>query len=204
LAAPFPQANQLLSSDDFRLPLETDASVEDFELALAGMRPAFDKALLEWRTKIEQTLLKLLPNEELFGDEELPKQTPDKTLISAPLSIPEFAILVEGQPIDNLPLDAQRLLRADAVFSRARSSTYYPDGFTNTPDYFIDCTSHNIRASKMAKALLTALGHPDATYLQLKAAGLSFACGRCEGRKCVTWSRLVCSPAILLSPVKHC
>jgi hypothetical protein len=182
--------------------METDVPVEDFELALAGMRPEFNKVLLEWRTKIERSLLELLPDGTPSGDEELSEQTPDKKPISAPLPIPSFAILVQGKPIDNLPLDAQRLLRADTVFSRACSTTYYPDNFTNAFDGF-GGTYHDTRASNTAKALLTTLGHPNATYLHLKTVGSTFACGRCEGRKCVTWSSLVCSPVIPSSPVKH-
>jgi hypothetical protein len=193
-----------LASDAFRLLLETDAPADVFEVALAGMRPDFDKVLLEWTRNLERSLLKLLPDGKISGDEEFPMQTLDKKPMPTPIPIPVFTILVQGQPIDNLPLDTQRLLRADTVFTRGYSTLYYPDNFTNMFNVHGDgALVYDTQKAKIAQVLLAALSHRNATYLQLKAAGSTFSCGRCESRKCVTWISLVCSPMIPSSLVKH-
>ncbi|KAG8780089.1 hypothetical protein FRC12_023475 [Ceratobasidium sp. 428] len=88
----------------------------------------------------------------------------------------------------------QRLLRADSVFNCVGTGTFlfYPDDFTDFPfDVPVIKTAPHRPAVKITKALLVALGVPDATYLQMKSVGPAFSCGRCPSRNCVTWYDLV-------------
>ncbi|KAF8600101.1 hypothetical protein BDV93DRAFT_288021 [Ceratobasidium sp. AG-I] len=53
-------------------------------------------------------------------------------------------------------------------------------------------TTFDANHTGIAKALLSALGRPEATYLELKAVGNAFLCGRCYlDRRCKTWKQMI-------------
>ncbi|KAG8708733.1 hypothetical protein FRC08_018738 [Ceratobasidium sp. 394] len=195
LRAPHPTSDQVLGLEPFRHLLTTDVPMEDFELALAAMRPTLETIIQEWMVNLERSLLELLPSVDDPTAEG--SQGTGAAMTSNPVL--ESTVLVNGHPIGDLPLGARRLLRADAVFYRGIATPqYYPDSFAHlwsAPDYSVH--KYNEELSKLSKALLACLGYPNATYLQIKALGPAFSCGRCISRNCVTWRELVRSTAAI-------
>ncbi|KAG8769294.1 hypothetical protein FRC12_005049 [Ceratobasidium sp. 428] len=194
---PHPSTDQVIAWDPFKLLVDTDVPMEDFELSLAGIRPTLDALLLEWRANFEKDLVELLPAnmDSVAASPEATTSALGFQNNAIPRPIPEFTILVGGEPAGSLPSDTQKLLRADAIFHRVPNTFYYyPDDFAPLWPTTSDSVTwrFNLEVSKIARALLVALGNVNATYLQLKAAGPAFSCGRCVSRNCVTWREMVC------------
>ncbi|KAG8736646.1 hypothetical protein FRC10_009072, partial [Ceratobasidium sp. 414] len=193
LKAPHPTHDQVIVSAHFQQLLTTDVPMEDFELALAAMRPTLETMMLEWRVNLERHLIELLPSGDDPTDEgsQDPTQGTEASIPSNQILDP--SILVNGQPMANLSLGVRRLLRADVIFDRGfPSPQFYPDSFAYlwaTPNFLV--YKYNEEVSKMSKALLASLGHPNAAYLQMKALGSAFSCGRCISRNCTTWRELL-------------
>ncbi|KAG8772083.1 hypothetical protein FRC12_003252 [Ceratobasidium sp. 428] len=201
LKAPYPGPDQVTAWDPFKLLVDTDVPMEDFELHLARIRPTLDTLLLEWRLNLERDLAKLLPAnmDSIAGSPESATSTLGTNITATARPIPDFTILVGGEPAGNLPSDTQKLLRADAIFHRANNTAYYyhyPEDFAYLRPTLSNTWHFNVEASKVAKALLINLGNPNATYLQLKAAGPAFSCGRCVSRNCTTWREMVCNSIV--------
>jgi hypothetical protein len=53
--------------------------------------------------------------------------------------------------------------------------------------------TRNTKAEAIAKPLLKNMGMPDVAYMELKALGAGFTCGRCYTRKRMTWEDIVTS-----------
>ncbi|KAG8727887.1 hypothetical protein FRC10_005491, partial [Ceratobasidium sp. 414] len=167
--------------------------MEDFELALVAMRPTLETMILEWRISLERHLIELLPsNDDSTGEgSQSPTQGAEAAITSN--TALDSSVLVNGQPMANLSLGVRRLLRADIIFDRGLPyPQFYPDSFVRfrtTLDFSV--YKYNGEVSKISKALLASLGHPNAAYLQMKALGSAFSCGRCISRNCVTWYELL-------------
>ncbi|CAE6520740.1 unnamed protein product [Rhizoctonia solani] len=77
---------------------------------------------------------------------------------------------------DDISTDLRTLLRADVIFK-----------YDHKPTPVFDPIS-----SAVAKAILNALHHPDASYLEMRALGPSFVCGRCtQDPSYLTWEEIV-------------
>ncbi|QRV77840.1 hypothetical protein RhiJN_05855 [Ceratobasidium sp. AG-Ba] len=188
---PTPSSGLAMSWTPFKLLLETDRLSEEFEAILEEQGPTFMDLLIEWRTQSERALASRLPTDTLTCRESHAGKVLGES--SDPLSnaISKLDILVDSRPIRDVSLDVQRLLRADAVFSRYTSFEYYPEDMQDSYSSEANAWRYDEEKSNIAKALLTSLGRPDATYLEMKAMGDSFTCGRCCARNCVTWRQLV-------------
>ncbi|KAG9092795.1 hypothetical protein FRC06_011785, partial [Ceratobasidium sp. 370] len=193
LKAPFPASSFVLDWGPFKQLLDTDASMEDFEFALAVMRPTLDQLLAEWRVKLEELLVGRLPCDNRLATEGSPVPVLDKETSTSSDLAPKLAIEVDSQPIGNLPVDTQRLLRADVVWSKpfADIPCFYTDDFQGIYGSTVDSMSFHTQASEIAKVLLATLGYPNATYIQVKAVGPAFTCGRCCARKGATWGDML-------------
>ncbi|KAG8739685.1 hypothetical protein FRC10_005281 [Ceratobasidium sp. 414] len=191
LKAPFPSHSLIFDCEPFEQLVDTDASMEDFEETLMGMGPALDQFLVEWKANLEKALVQRLPcDTRLLMENSLAL---DEEPSTASDLAPEPAIEVDSQPIRNLPLEIQLLLRADVVWDQTYSSSphFYPESFRGFYSSTADSISFSAKTSEIAKALLIALGCPNATYLAMKAAGPVFTCGRCRGHKSVTWGEML-------------
>ncbi|KAG8739682.1 hypothetical protein FRC10_005278 [Ceratobasidium sp. 414] len=162
LNAPLPSCSLALAWNPFKQLLDTDVPMDDFEVALVGMRPTFDRLLVEWRANLEEALVGRLPSSDPSIMKDSLVLTPSTTTSSE--VIPEFAIEVDSQPIEDLPLDTRRLLRADTVWSYTYSTTpyFYPDDFRTIYNDTASSIIYHTKASEVAKVLLTALGCPNA------------------------------------------
>ncbi|KAG9079905.1 hypothetical protein FS749_008193 [Ceratobasidium sp. UAMH 11750] len=192
LQTSLPADHVVLVWNPFKQLLDTDIPMEEFEVSLVGMRPTLDRLLTEWRASLEKALIERLPSSGSPATEDSLALAPNTT---TPFDmIPKLAIEVNSRPIEDLPLDTQRLLRADTVWSYTYSATpfFYPDGFQSLfNDNHLSSIIYNTNTSEIANVLLSALGCPGATYLQVKAAGSAFICGRCRNCIGVNWDNLL-------------
>ncbi|KAG8793059.1 hypothetical protein FRC12_003992 [Ceratobasidium sp. 428] len=183
----FPCNSEIVKWEAFKTLVETDTSLEDFDQALESSRTTLDSLALGWIKDLEKALVNLLPNESdgRKGEPDLSSSTQIASLI------PEYTpTLGTGQPITNLPPKTRRLLRADSVFARGDLVYFYSDDFHGTLSDRKNLIYHT-KANAAAKALLSQLGLPNATYLQLKAAGSVFTCGRCEANRLMSWKSII-------------
>jgi hypothetical protein len=171
-----------------RILVEAEVPTEAFDQKLEEARSAIDEPLLEWRNDLERTLITILPKEHRGGGSTTSAKD---NMAQTANPIPKYNIVVGTEldmPITSLPLDIQRLLRADSVFMRQNVINFYPDDFHNQ---WIDSFTYGAQSVTIAQALLALLGLRDATYLQMKAAGRKFVCGRCNIKR-MTWKDIVC------------
>jgi hypothetical protein len=194
LSIAFPASAHIAYWPAIRALVETDMPTESFDQKLEEARPILDEALSEWRNNLEQTLVKMLPVEYASGDHEGLIPNVDEVMARPVSSIPEYTLVtgtgLDLQLITSLPPDMQRLLRADSVFMHFGAAHFYPGDFCNrriSSDH-LTCQAQPV---KIVKALLALLGSPNATYLQMKAAGPVFTCGRCNNGKCMSWKEMV-------------
>lgn len=157
--------------------LEKDFSIEVLRLELDKKRHQFDEALMNWITVAEARLAQMLPRNT---------QVPDFAGIPVPsaTAVPKFALMTgAGDPINTLPVETQKLLRADVMFMPEKATSprpyFYPHHFNSTYSP-VEAFVYYEEAVQVAKALLNALEWPNASYLELKALGLAFCCGRCH------------------------
>ncbi|KAG9078383.1 hypothetical protein FS749_009578, partial [Ceratobasidium sp. UAMH 11750] len=191
LKTPLPADCVVLAWNPFKELLRANLPMEEFEVALVGMRPTLDQLLTEWRANFEKALIEHLPSSGSLITKDTSALTPSTTTLFD--VIPKLAIEVNSQPIKDLPLDTQRLLRADTVWNYTYSTIlhFYPDGFQSVYNGDASSLNYNTKASKIANVLLPALGCPDAMYLQVKAAGPAFTCGRCHNYTGMSWDNLL-------------
>ncbi|CAE6437519.1 unnamed protein product [Rhizoctonia solani] len=161
--------------------LNQNKPTEQFQLELKSKQDHLEGQLGGWRTNLEAALVKALP--EAFSPVET--QSTQYKL--------EARVRSEGSEKlnDNLSADLRTLLRADVIYKYDHKPVYYPDAFTSwainaqTPIYdSASCT--------VAKAILKALQHPNASYLEMRALGPSFVCGRCTSDpNYLNWEEIV-------------
>ncbi|QRV92643.1 hypothetical protein RhiJN_20661 [Ceratobasidium sp. AG-Ba] len=185
---PTPATSSVLSWQPIQLLLETDRPFEEFQAALDQTQLALTDLLVEWKAKVEKTIASRLPSDPAFSATINSPREPEGETCSI---IPELDILVDSHPIDSLPLDIQRLFRADTIFTCSSLVSVYPDDMQDSYESEISSWRYNGELSNIARALLVNFGRPNANYLDVKAIGSYFACGRCCTHSCVTWKQLV-------------
>lgn len=191
-------AYKTLERPEFKSLVAEDMSLEALEAELEGMRSKFKGEVLDWRSSLEQALIKCLQEANNSEHEEvLVSAAGDPQALGD--NLPRFTLSLGSgspiRPINVLPAETQQLLRADSVFAFDSHPYFYPDDFEHEESY----GTFDTNLVKFAKALLSALGRPDATYLELKAVGKAFLCGRCHStRGCMTWKEMVRNYSIFL------
>ncbi|CAE6531870.1 unnamed protein product [Rhizoctonia solani] len=171
LCQAFPEMSQVQGWADYKELLENDVSHEQFLGNLEVKKPLLRQAITDWQRGLEERLIRALPDNI---------QPPNFGHSSFNLVITTDE---NFQTISTLPEDVQKLLRADTIFSvTPPNDESAPCFFPH--DFSIGTTSHQIyyhsKASEIAKALLGALGSPEASYLGMRAQGKVFRCGRCS------------------------
>lgn len=174
---------------EYETIIETEQTHEELALALEKSRPTFDKLVLDWINELEQTLVELLPDEPADCGGKL-RDTDETTPLNIP--IPRYILIMCGDSkirLTSLTGNLRRLLRADTVFMRGTQHVFYPDDFSGIFDK--NTISYDPEAAKISQALLSLLGRPNSTYLEMKAAGAIFACGRCIADRAMCWKDLI-------------
>ncbi|KAG9119827.1 hypothetical protein FRC07_004947, partial [Ceratobasidium sp. 392] len=191
LRVAFPYTGDILNWEAFKSLVETESSAEDLDQSLEASRPTLTSLVLNWIKDLENALVEVVTKKSASTQEESTLTGGDDTPTPTTSSTPEYTLrLGTGQPITNLASGVQQLLRADCIFMCRSTIRFYPDDFHGA-QYERKSLTYHTQSVKVAKALLTQLSLPDATYLRLKAAGPVFTCGRCEVSKRMSWKDLI-------------
>ncbi|CAE6426620.1 unnamed protein product [Rhizoctonia solani] len=167
----FPSSSQAYECPGYQGLIENDIPNEQFQVDFEARKPEFQQLIVDWRHRLETQLIAALPDDTRSPNFDL-----------SPLSM-TIGTSETGQPLNTLSEDNQKLLRADTIFTTSpvndHSRTYfYPHSFNSFGSEITNLVHHS-KAHEIARALLSTLGIPDASYLGLKALGMSFRCGRC-------------------------
>ncbi|CAE6451891.1 unnamed protein product [Rhizoctonia solani] len=148
--------------------LNQDKPTGEFNSEFESKKEHIKEQFSGWRFDLEAALVKALP--EAFKPVEL-QSSQFNLEAHAPTEHPL-------QYEDRLSADLRTLLRADVIFEYDYKPTYYPSSFTS---WTIDARTptYDTASSTVAKTILNALQHPDASYLEMQALGRSFLCARC-------------------------
>lgn len=206
---PFPLTRDLLEYPLIKSLAETDVSASVMEIRFKGHHEDIEALILDWRIKTEGYMAELIrKGRESDGL---------KKIAAAPvLPVGEF----EPNPFDGISDDLKLLFRADSLFESASPKIPVSyDRRLESRDYWglcevqeEDSSSDEVRpldlskfkrhakAQEVARALLKAIGKPDACFLELQNVGPRFKCGRCRTNSTQSWVSMVrLSPHILYS-----
>ncbi|KAG8775630.1 hypothetical protein FRC12_001359 [Ceratobasidium sp. 428] len=196
---PFPDTATVLEWRFSKELYEPDIPIETVSTRFIESLPNLEAMLTDWRTEIELQLVENL---------DLERKPGDKT-----------TLMIQGSTelAGKLSAHTRFLLRADTIFKASVEQTqvgqwyhprlpeqtihslyYYPDllvspGSTRSSDAKVDISrfTRHTEAERIAKVLLADLGMSDVAYMELKAAGPGFKCGRCYFKEWVTWEDIV-------------
>ncbi|CAE6522294.1 unnamed protein product [Rhizoctonia solani] len=148
--------------------LKQDKPTEEFQPYFMSKQGDLKGQLCGWRVNLEAALVKTLPE----GFKPVATQNGRYNL--------EVYTHPKHPARDDISTDLRTLLRADTIFKHDHKPIYYPNRTAFT-SWAIDTQTpvFDPISSAVAKAILNALRHPDASYLEMRALGPSFVCGRC-------------------------
>ncbi|EUC60505.1 hypothetical protein RSOL_348630 [Rhizoctonia solani AG-3 Rhs1AP] len=176
----FPTTSQIYEWSEYKMLIDEDVPHEQFLIDFEGKKPEFQQWITNWRLELEAHLIATL------SDDIHPPN----------FGLSPFTMTVgtseDVQPINTLPEDIQKLLKADAIFTTSplhdHSAPYfYPHSFNQFAGNITKVVHHS-KAREIAQALLRDLDMPDASYLGLRALGKTFLCGRCPQAVAATYS----------------
>ncbi|QRW16766.1 dynein heavy chain 9, axonemal [Rhizoctonia solani] len=117
---------------------------------------------------IQEDLIKKIPDDLVPVDVQTPSFYLQGHIGSGDTSIPD----------DPLSINLRKLLRADVVLKKEDKSMYYPEGLDAwTLEVFRSSVRYDPELSKIAKALLNTLQHPNACYLEMRPSARSSSVG---------------------------
>ncbi|CAE6399493.1 unnamed protein product [Rhizoctonia solani] len=176
----FPTTSQVLQWPEYKTLIEKDMPHEQFLIDFEEKKPEFQQWITNWRLELDAQLIATLSD-----DVHPPK-----------FGLSPFTMTVgtgeDIQPINTLPEDIQKLLRADAIFTTSplhdcSAPYFYPHSFNQFAGNVAKVVRHS-KAREIAQALLRDLDMPDASYLGLRVLGKAFLCGRCPQAVAATYS----------------
>ncbi|KAG9122740.1 hypothetical protein FRC07_000748 [Ceratobasidium sp. 392] len=194
---PFPDLSHTLNFPIVLDLYETDRSVVEMEVKFEDHREEIEKHITEWTNHVQAHFTKLA----LEG----PKIA-KKMLLSTSIARDK-----KPNPLTKLPDNIKRLLRADSFFNTTSSFSRLGQHLT----YGSILKYHNLvgtytsmsivsprappnlehitwdsEANKVARELLTSLGKPNASYLEMTDKAI-YSCGRCHDSEPKTWEQIV-------------
>ncbi|CUA68711.1 hypothetical protein RSOLAG22IIIB_08077 [Rhizoctonia solani] len=166
--------------------LDENLSYDGFEDHFDSQTPKLTDLWIGWIDEQEARLVSMMPDDTSAPEFDRPGSESTMTFgTNYDTNIPMAA----------LPLNTQKLLRADAVFVRtpteqnstgARTCYLYPD-FDGLPEMF---TYSNL-ASEIAATFLASLGRPNASHLEMTSAGANLECGMCPEIGTLGWKNFI-------------
>ncbi|CAE7187521.1 unnamed protein product [Rhizoctonia solani] len=162
---------------DVQVIMEAESPSEAFEFEIQTKESEIEHAAQAWRDVLELTLLDLLPTDTRPAD----TGTSEYKLV-----------LGTGQgarPLDLLSVGCRKLLRADSIFCvqspflTFSDLLHYPENFQGqfkmSDRVKLRC---NGTALRIARALLCAIGLPDASHFAMDMIPRLYRCGRCDDK----------------------
>ncbi|KAG8718246.1 hypothetical protein FRC09_012950 [Ceratobasidium sp. 395] len=185
----FPNIADALEWDQMKRFLEDDISVADMEEQVSKCLPDITRRVDKWIDDVEGDLVELLRKGR--EADNLGQDIPD-----ASIPVPDAS----SSPLGNATGNEKILLRADSLFESKHGGIQPPlvydaavlDGYPPLVyPYFIQGyeqpldmakLKQHAGAQKAARKILAHIGKPDATFLEMKAPGHMYRCGRCHDR----------------------
>ncbi|CAE6451862.1 unnamed protein product [Rhizoctonia solani] len=176
----FPHNNDIpLICPEVQAAMEAPIPNETFELEIQTKDGDIEHAAQAWRDVLELTLLNLLPADTR----------------PAQVGTSEYKLIIgtggDARPLDLLSVGCRKLLRADSIFClgwpilgySGERLLYYPEDFRGGFK-MSDRTNlqYHSEATKIARALLCAIGLPDASYIAMNTVPRLYQCSRCEDK----------------------
>ncbi|KAG9126742.1 hypothetical protein FRC07_002120 [Ceratobasidium sp. 392] len=210
--APFPSTVELLTWPTIQSIVDTDTPPREFETSFESIRIDFNRALVDWRTKIEQDLVAIRGAERDKDPEASAGSGLPLPADASGLTLPEFLVTFmkpDGTYTTNLfdlPANLQTILRASSMFKSDFGSAYPDvvppaaiwemddnDTETRLPDKRWDPSQvvWDAEQSAVAKKMLERLGRADATTAEMRAMSYHFVCARCNELEPHFWESLV-------------
>ncbi|KAG8693977.1 hypothetical protein FRC09_010143 [Ceratobasidium sp. 395] len=194
----FPKLGDALEWDQMKQFLEDDLSVPEMEERVNRSLPEITQRISEWTDGVEDHLVELLHKGR--EADNLGRDIPD-----AVVSLPGTSNLLE-----NATRSQKILLRADSLFESKHGGQRPPlvydaailNGYSLLPSFYsftldddqpLDVTKfrRHAGAQMAARKILEHIGKLDATFLEMRAAGQRYRCGRCHDRDVCTWEEIV-------------
>lgn len=204
---PIPEFSDALEWPIIKRLLNTVRPISEMEALFVQERSTIDREVSAWRARIKTSLVDVV-RKSLVENRCMP-QAPTVIAINEHPS---------DNPLRDIPLEMQLLLRADTLFVSNASNylDYSRLPFCNYETYMRELRRwigyksdehwrlvHGSRfrlhptAPVIARALLDALGRPfHTTIVELEALGKRFVCGRCDDEKPKTWLEIVSQPSV--------
>ncbi|KAJ1301175.1 hypothetical protein OPQ81_003586 [Rhizoctonia solani] len=180
--------DKLESQPKVKLLLDKERSDNEFERDFESQKSELGDFLTNWVNEQEARLVSMMPSDTPTADFD--------SLGSYPTMAFRTHVDLTRVPMTALPINTQRLLRADAIFTRGgklgHPSTgsnicyFYPD-FDTLPEAF----TYSSTASEIASNLLTCLGRPNASYLEMTSGGYALHCGICPETRSLGWKDMI-------------
>ncbi|KAG9083140.1 hypothetical protein FS749_006267 [Ceratobasidium sp. UAMH 11750] len=203
---PFPDMATILEWDNVKELYEPDMPIGTINTRFTESLPNFENRLATWRNGIESQLINNLDLERKPGARTVLK-IQESTGFTKMLP-PHTRFLLRADTIFKSPPVEQNQINQrynpEPQTSRLtiHSLYYYPDLLISPEGARMrdvnpgDVTglsrfTRHTEAEIIVKALLANLGIPDVAYMELKAIGAGFTCGRCYNKRPVTWKNIV-------------
>ncbi|KAL5633565.1 hypothetical protein ACGC1H_003900 [Rhizoctonia solani] len=164
---------------EVRATMEAQTPGETFEFEIQAKDADIEHAAQAWRDVLELTLLNLLPTDTRPAE----VGTSDYKLI--------LGTNRDARTLDLLSVECRKLLRADSIFclkpkftnSNAKELLYYPKNFQGQfkMSNRVNLQCHGV-GTRIARALLCAMGCPDASYIAMNTITRLYQCGRCDDK----------------------
>ncbi|EUC54876.1 hypothetical protein RSOL_075960 [Rhizoctonia solani AG-3 Rhs1AP] len=163
---------------EVRAVMEAQTPGETFEFEIQTKDAEIEHAAQAWRDVLELTLLNLLPTDTR----------------PAEIGAPDYKLILgtdrDARPLDLLSVECRKLLRADSIFclkpkfmNSNKELLYYPKNFQGQfkMSNRVNLQCHSV-GTRIARALLCAMGCPDASYIAMSTITRLYQCGRCDDK----------------------
>ncbi|KAH7326835.1 hypothetical protein B0J17DRAFT_220782 [Rhizoctonia solani] len=176
----FPHNSDIpLICPEVQATMEAPTSNETFGLEIQTKDGDIEHAAQAWRDVLELTLLNLLSADTR----------------PAEVGTSEYKLVIstggDARPLDLLSVECRKLLRADSIFClrmpflgyNGKRLLYYPEDFQGEFKMSDRANlQYHSEATKIARALLRAIGLPDASYIAMNTVPRLYQCNRCEDK----------------------
>ncbi|CAE6535146.1 unnamed protein product [Rhizoctonia solani] len=193
---PFPNLSHTLNCPAVMDLYETDRTVVEMEAKFEQHRAEIEGFLIEWTNQVQSHFIKLAHQGPKIG----------KKILQSTSIVHDN----KSDPFAKLPDDVKRLLRADSFFNSTslfgfgQCLTYghvlRVEGFrellrtatavSSSAPPNLDHVRWDSEANEAARVLLTGLGKPNASYLEMTGQAI-YKCGRCHDSEAKTWGEMV-------------